>query len=164
MADDADDDVTRTGPTGTDPAGQVVAGDEGWLHGTWRLTHVDDAALADGLQGPPWLTFDGDGVVFGYAGVNRVRGTWRLEGDLLVLGPVVATLMAGPPEATATERAVLAVLSDGGTLVRDGDGFTVRTPAGRTAVLVPAPGQTHARGPAHDGAAPSAPGAPHTII
>jgi|GEM_PF-749741 len=137
-----DDEPTTAGPAGVDASGADPAGavpDAPWLHGTWRVLSVDGAELADGLQGPPWLTFDGDGVVFGYAGVNRVRGTWRLDGTTLSFGPVVATLMAGPPEATATERAVLAVLQDGGTVAPGPGRFGVRTPAGRTAELVHAP-------------------------
>ncbi|SFK55022.1 META domain-containing protein [Cellulomonas sp. KH9] len=107
-----------------------------WLHGTWQVVRADGDALADGLQGPPWLTFDGDGVVFGYAGVNRVRGTWWLAGNALTFGPVVATLMAGPPEAARTERAVLGLLRDGGELERADDVVTLRTAEGRTAELV----------------------------
>lgn len=124
-------------PAGADPAGVVP--DAPWLHGTWQVRRIDGQDLADGLDGPPRLTFDGDGVVYGYAGVNRVRGTWRLDGATLALGPVVATLMAGPPDATATERAVLAVLADGGTVDGDADGWSWRTPAGRTAELTRAP-------------------------
>ena len=112
-----------------------------WLHGTWRVARVDGADLADGLQGPPWLTFDGDGQVFGYAGVNRVRGTWRLEGTRLAFGPFVATLMAGPPDATATERAVLGLLEDGGSVTRDGDVVTLQTPGGRVGEIVRSPGE-----------------------
>ena len=111
-----------------------------WLHGTWRVTGIDGAPPAGGPHDPPWLTFDGDGVVFGHAGVNRVRGTWRLDDAELSFGPVVATLMAGAPEATATERAVLAVLQDGGTVTAAADVLTVRTAAGRALTLARAPG------------------------
>lgn len=137
-------------PIPADPSGSVP--DVPWLHGTWQVVRVDGARPADGVQGPPWLTFDGDGVVFGHAGVNRVRGTWRIEGEVLVFGPVVATLMAGPPDATATERAVLGVLQDGGDVTpaaADADAagagaFTLRTAGGRTAELVRVPdGASH---------------------
>ncbi|UZN01967.1 META domain-containing protein [Cellulomonas sp. S1-8] len=132
MRDDGHDEPTTADPTGAVP-------DAPWLHGTWRVVRVDGTDLADGLQGPPWLTFDGDGMVFGYAGVNRVRGTWRLEGSTLSFGPVVATLMAGPPEATTTERAVLGLLQDGGVVASQDGTLTLRTPGGRAAELVRAP-------------------------
>ncbi|MCC2335731.1 META domain-containing protein [Cellulomonas wangsupingiae] len=140
-------------PTTADLTGGIP--DAPWLHGTWQVARIDGAEPAAGLQGPPWLTFEGDGVVFGYAGVNRVRGTWRLDGSTLTFGPVVATLMAGPADATATERSVLAVLQDGGTVTPGPEGCGVRTPAGRTAELV----RTSAR-PAAD---PPVDAGPHVL-
>lgn len=138
MRDDEHRTSSTDAPPGGDPSGAVP--DAPWLHGTWQVTGIDGARCTAGLQGRPWLTFDGDGVVFGHAGVNRVRGTWRLEDADLRFGPVVATLMAGAPEATATERAVLAVLQDGGTVTAVGDALTVRTAAGRELTLVRTPG------------------------
>src|SRR4051794_25983015 len=96
------------------------------LAGTWRFTTLDGAELEGPRRATPWLTFDGDGQVFGMAGVNRVRGTWRLEGDTLTFGPVVSTLMAGSPESMACEQAVLRLL---------GDPATVTTPADDTLAL-----------------------------
>lgn len=139
------------GTTSPDPAGVVP--DVGWLHGTWHVRRVGDVDVTDGLDDPPWLTFDGDGVVFGHAGVNRVRGTWHLVegGDasagpggaarlVLGFGPVVATRMAGTPAATAAERAVLRVLETGGVLERAGDRVTLRAPDGRVTELRQRPG------------------------
>ena len=58
------------------------------------------------------LTFDGDGMLYGMAGVNRVRATWAAdEDDQLAVGPLVSTMMAGPTDAMAAERALLALLS-----------------------------------------------------
>ncbi len=114
----------------------VAGGDATWLHGTWRVAEVDGVALEDGIEGPPALTFEGDGQVYGYAGVNHVRATWRVTDGRLDLGPVVQTMMAGPPGPTATEQAVTAVLADGGTVRADGDAVELRTPAGRVARLV----------------------------
>ena len=151
MRDDGQDrpelDPTEPDPTGPDEARAAQARpdhvgfdpDTPWLHGSWQVTAIVGVDLA-GMPAPPWLTFDGDGVVFGHAGVNRVRGTWRLDDAELSFGPVVATLMAGAPEATATERAVLAVLQDGGTVTAAADVLTVRTAAGRALTLARAPG------------------------
>ncbi|MFC8193287.1 META domain-containing protein [Cellulomonas sp. NPDC057328] len=134
-ADDVAEGATAEAPDGVAPDG-VADGDATWLHGTWRVTEVDGEALEDGIEGPPWLTFEGDGQVYGYAGVNHVRGTWRVTDGRLDLGPVVQTMMAGPPGPTATEQAVTAVLADGGAVRADGDDVEVRTPAGRVARLV----------------------------
>ena len=80
------------------------------------------------LQPPRAAHPDDTGQVFGLAGVNRVRGTWRLDGPTLTFGPVVSTLMAGPPDAMTRERQVLRLLGepvrvsapDGDTLELDG--------------------------------------------
>ena len=80
------------------------------LAGTWRFTALEGAQVDGARRATPWLTFDGDGQVFGLAGVNRVRGTWRLDGATLTFGPVVSTLMAGPPEAMTCEHRVLELL------------------------------------------------------
>ncbi|GIG29343.1 META domain-containing protein [Cellulomonas marina] len=81
------------------------------LAGTWTVVRIGTAATAEGAQGRPSLTFEGDGQVFGYGGVNRLRGTWTLDVDRLAFGPVVATRMAGPDDVTATETALLALLA-----------------------------------------------------
>ena len=80
------------------------------LAGTWTVVRIGDVAAVPGAQGPPSLTFEGDGQVYGYGGVNRLRSTYALDVDHLTLGPVVATRMAGPDAPTAAERALLAAL------------------------------------------------------
>ena len=100
------------------------------LAGTWRFTALEGAEVEGPRRATPWLTFDGDGQVFGMAGVNRVRGTWQLDGDTLTFGPVVSTLMAGPPDAMACEQLVFRLLGgavtasspDADTLALDGEG------------------------------------------
>ncbi|MGN8245694.1 YbaY family lipoprotein [Cellulomonas soli] len=87
------------------------------LTGTWRFVSIDDLDPVTAVHGRPWLTFDGDGQVYGCSGVNRVRGTWTLEepseggSPRLLIGPMVSTLMAGPPAATACELAVQQLLA-----------------------------------------------------
>ncbi|WP_456846283.1 META domain-containing protein [Cellulomonas sp. P5_C6] len=100
------------------------------LAGTWRFTALEGAEVEGPRRATPWLTFDGDGQVFGMAGVNRVRGTWELAGDGLTFGPVVSTMMAGPPDAMDCEQRVFRLLSgtvavstpDDDTLELTGDG------------------------------------------
>jgi len=57
------------------------------------------------------LTFDGDGQVYGTGGVNRLRGTWSVTGDTLTFGPMVSTLMAGPPRAMRREQELLRLIA-----------------------------------------------------
>jgi heat shock protein HslJ len=103
------------------------------LTGTWRFAALEGVQVEGPRRATPWLTFDGDGQVYGMAGVNRVRGTWRLVDGTLTFGPVVSTLMAGPPDAMACEQQVLRLL---------GDPLAVATPDGDTLELS---GVLHAR-------------------
>lgn len=108
--------------------------------GSWRFTEVAGVPLDDGPErAHPALTFDGDGQVYGTGGVNRLRGTWALADGVLTFGPVVATKMAGTPEHTARERAVLDLLA-GPLTAAVVDGALLLTDAGgRVSRLLPAP-------------------------
>ena len=100
------------------------------LVGEWSVSVRTRAAASDADDGsdaaadPPrgaWLTFDGDGQVYGTGGVNRFRGTWSIDADRLVLGPMASTRVAGPPAAMRQEAELLRLL--GGPLeLRSADG------------------------------------------
>ncbi|MDC7122924.1 META domain-containing protein [Cellulomonas fimi] len=106
------------------------------LLGTWRFETLGGAGLPAEVRHAPWLTFDGDGQVYGLAGVNRVRGTWQLEGSRLTFGPVVSTLMAGPDEAMACERQVVELLNSALDVHADGDRLELRLDGSPGATLV----------------------------
>ena len=106
--------------------------------GTWRLVLLAGRPPAVDTHGPVTLTFDGDGMLYGMAGVNRVRGTWTAdEDDQLSVGPLVSTLMAGPEDAMATERALLDLLSVPLAATVDDGGLRLVSEDGTEAVLVP---------------------------
>lgn len=102
--------------------------------GTWRLVLL--GGRPPGAPRPVTLTFDGDGVVYGSAGVNRVRSTWSVDEDRLVLAPMVTTLMWGPDEAMATERALLDLLRGPLAATVDDGGLRLVGEDGTEAVLV----------------------------
>lgn len=83
----------------------------------------------------PALTFEDDGQVYGTGGVNRLRGTYTLVGDALAFGPLATTLMAGTPEHSAREAAVLELLSGPVTIRLDGDALELVDPLGRSSHL-----------------------------
>lgn len=57
------------------------------------------------------ITFEPDGVVRGYSGVNTFRGGYRREGAVLTwTGPFASTRRGGSPEAMALETSFLQVL------------------------------------------------------
>ncbi|WP_170223998.1 META domain-containing protein [Cellulomonas cellasea] len=78
----------------------------------WQFVDVAGEPLgAVPERSRPALTFESDGQVYGTGGVNRLRSTYRLEDGVLRFGTVVSTRMAGTPEHTQREEAVLALLA-----------------------------------------------------
>jgi heat shock protein HslJ len=73
---------------------------------TFLVAGIDGADAIPGAE----LTFGVDGRLTGRATVNRVFGPYEVDGDVLVVGPMAATLMAGPPGAMDQESALLARL------------------------------------------------------
>lgn len=70
---------------------------------------------------PPVLRFDPDGRLTGTTGVNRLAGTWALDGGAVTLGPLAMTRRAGPAARMALESALVAALEGPLALARDGD-------------------------------------------
>jgi heat shock protein HslJ len=63
----------------------------------WRLKKLGDVEPAFARNArEPHLTFFAGGTVSGADGCNTLRGTYRLDGDALSIGPVMGTLMACP--------------------------------------------------------------------
>jgi len=93
------------------------------------VTGLSGVAVATDEARRPWLTFEGDGQVFGSGGVNRLRGTWSIDGDSLTFGPLASTLMAGPQEAMDVEYALHRLLGQPLTLhTADGASATSADP------------------------------------
>jgi heat shock protein HslJ len=105
------------------------------LLGTWTIVELAGDRVPPGdLE----VTFLDDGTLNGSTGVNRLRGQYVLADDMLTIGPVITTRMAGPPEKMAREATLLALLgtpqsvrtSDGELRLHDGSVTTrlVRSP------------------------------------
>jgi heat shock protein HslJ len=103
---------------------------------TWRFDDVAGVPVGPVPdRARPELTFEDDGQVFGTGGVNRLRGTYALDGDRLTFGPLVTTRSAGIPDHETRERAVLALLAGPSTVRVDGDVLLLVDPAGRPSHL-----------------------------
>ena len=116
------------------PAGEPAA------VGAWTLAELEGAdltPLAGGGRRMPTLEITGDGALHGFAGVNSFSASVDLDAlrdGRFVATPVVATLMAGPPEAMAVEDRLLEVLEaagharveDGELVLSAGDGVLAR--------------------------------------
>ncbi|MBL8968829.1 MAG: META domain-containing protein [Spirochaetaceae bacterium] len=75
------------------------------------------------------------GEIFGYTGLNRYFGEYRLEGNTLSLAMRGMTKMAGPPEVMELELKVAAYL-DGRPLAFDLDGQTLNLYQGDRLVMI----------------------------
>lgn len=111
----------RTGsPMAEEAVSTFATGEEGLkaLRGDWMLVELEGKRLLDWLppnweDQPPHLTFETDGRVGGYTGINRMGSS--IDGEALargefVLAPVVSTRRAGPPELMHLEARFLMAL------------------------------------------------------
>ena len=70
------------------------------LEGDWLVIEIDGEPVES--EAPGAVRFEADRIT-GRVGVNRFTGSFTLEGDVLQVGPVASTRMAGPPELMALE-------------------------------------------------------------
>jgi heat shock protein HslJ len=71
---------------------------------TWRLTGLPGQGLpADQGRNAITVTFE-SGRVHGFSGCNQFTGSYSLDGQRLVLGPLGGTMMACPEPAMSVER------------------------------------------------------------
>jgi heat shock protein HslJ len=108
------------------------------IEGTWRVQEVvgplgAERPPADSGE-PVTITFapmvNGRGDVSGFAGVNRIRGSYGLgageaEVAAISFGSLISTRRAGPPNAMAFEQSLLAALEAGRTIARVGGGLVI---------------------------------------
>jgi heat shock protein HslJ len=71
------------------------------LEGDWLLIEIDGEPVDP--EAPRSILFE-DGRVSGRVGVNRFTGTYSTNGDVIGIGPVASTRMAGPPELMSLEH------------------------------------------------------------
>lgn len=78
----------------------------------------------------PRLEFVSSGRVAGYTGCNMFSGVWRMEGDTVRLGALIATkrMCIGP--GAEIEKRFLAALGEEGRGRREGDRLVFTAPGG----------------------------------
>ncbi len=70
------------------------------LEGDWLVIEIDGEPIDP--EAPRAVRFEGDRVA-GRVGVNRFTGSFTTDGDVIQVGSVASTRMAGPPELMALE-------------------------------------------------------------
>ena len=91
----------------------------------WRCTVLNGTPVAD--EHPPTITFDADGKVHGFAGINRYFGTCTRTGTSVKFDRMVATKMGGPPERMAFEQRFLDGLMKADSMSADAHSLRVST-------------------------------------
>ncbi|MFO1039960.1 MAG: amidohydrolase family protein [Geminicoccaceae bacterium] len=82
---------------------------------TWTLTALNGGPVE--APTPPTMLFSG-GRLSVFGGVNQISGSYALVNDAVVMGQLVSTRMAGPPDLMALEDRFIKAL-------REVNGFTV---------------------------------------
>jgi heat shock protein HslJ len=71
------------------------------FEGDWLVVEIDGEPID--TEAPREVRFEGDRVA-GRVGINRFTGSFTFDGQVLRVGPVASTRMAGPPELMALEN------------------------------------------------------------
>ena len=101
-----------------------MTGPGGPLAGTeWIVVELPGGGVA--RDAPPTLAFAEDGRVHGFGGVNRLAGGYAVEGDLVTIGPLAMTRMAGPAEQMDQEHRFAAALEGPLSFALAGDALTL---------------------------------------
>ena len=70
------------------------------VEGDWLLIEIDDEPIDP--EAPREVRFEAERVA-GRVGVNRFTGSFTIEGDVIQVGHVASTRMAGSPQLMALE-------------------------------------------------------------
>lgn len=71
---------------------------------TWALIRLQgEAVVVPPDSRRPFISFNADGRLHGFSGINLLNGSPQVDGHAIDFGLVAATLMAGPTEAMKTE-------------------------------------------------------------
>ncbi|GJM21437.1 MAG: hypothetical protein DHS20C15_13520 [Planctomycetota bacterium] len=99
------------------------------LTGSWIVTHLGEQEVIEGSQCQ--LEFHADGKLSGNASVNRVAGSFTLEGDALTFSPLATTKRMGPVPLMKQEQALLDALARTARAARHDDTLTLLDTDGR---------------------------------
>lgn len=112
--------VLGTGGAGAPPAPAALEG------ATWRLASLPghDAAFLAAVPDGVTVRFAA-GALQVFAGCNRLRGGYTIDGDRVTFGPMAGTLMACPPPLGDVENAVAHALTGTQRFTVAGDALTL---------------------------------------
>lgn len=97
------------------------------LVGTWRLTAYGpvDSPTPTVPDAEAFLGFGADGTLTGSSGCNELGGEYQVEGDQIIFGEIVSTLIACPDLLMAQEDIMHQVLTDTASFNIEGNTLTI---------------------------------------
>ena len=101
----------------------------------WEVAEIGGAPVESAR---PTVELGEDGGAYGSTAVNRWSASYQLDGERLTFGPAVATRMAGPEDAMATESAFLAALQQPLTVAANDGRVVLAGPDGTPALVLAA--------------------------
>ncbi|MFV0423190.1 META domain-containing protein [Oleidesulfovibrio sp.] len=87
--------------SGVDSAAPAIADSATLTSGQWLLESLEGVSVS--ADAGVTMTFDAEGKVYGYGGCNNYFGSWKLQDDMLVFGPMGSTKRACMNEAMQLE-------------------------------------------------------------
>ncbi|MFT5784136.1 MAG: heat shock protein HslJ [Candidatus Krumholzibacteriia bacterium] len=113
---------------------KAIADNEVKLANTyWKLIMLDGVQVnAQSTATEMHFILNADDTISGFGGCNNFSGSWEMDGDQLMIGPLMATKMACDNMEIETrflgalDGAVAAVVDDATLTVTDGDGIELR--------------------------------------
>lgn len=113
-------------------------GDSAPIVGSWRLvSYGDPASLTPAAPDVDTsIIFDEEGQMSGNVGCNGFGGEYSINGDSIVFGQVMSTLMFCEGPAGDQETAILGVLQDAASHAVDGDTLTITSADGSAVVVL----------------------------
>lgn len=95
---------------------------EGLAGSEWRPLTLSGKPFPEGVEA--FLQFGDDGGLTGRGGCNRFVGSYEIQGEMLVIGPVASTRMACPEPAMEAEAALFRAFDAVHGFERDGADLT----------------------------------------
>jgi heat shock protein HslJ len=126
-------DLLLTGPGVELRFGPVPVVPDSPLEGTrWVLETLVDGETASSVLAEPLLELAPDGTATGTTGCNGWTSTWRQDGDVLAVDPLITSVGCDADESLVVQDAqVTAVLAARPTVAIDGDRLALTAPDGR---------------------------------
>jgi heat shock protein HslJ len=106
--------------------------------GEWRLdSYGDPARLTPAAPDVATsIIFDEDGQMSGNVGCNGFGGEYVIDGDAIVFGQVMSTLMFCEGPAGDQETVILGVFRDAASVAVEGDTLTITSTDGNAVVVL----------------------------